>query len=320
MNYTDFKNGLDNGKQFPIYLFEGEDAFFRERGLALLKNKFVQEPSLNYAVFNGEVSENDLLSSLSAFPFMSECRMTVIREYYPKQNSISKGIKEYFSNPIDNSILVIVNQKSCDVLKKLDNVALVECAKQGSGIIARYVKGKCAQQGVAIELETAKNLSEYCLNDMTRVENETDKLIAYAYSKKIITMQDVEDMVVKDTEIKIFKMTDYIGAKRFDLALQVVNDMLGKGETMQRILVALYSYFRRLLHVAISNKSDEELCKWLGVEKFVIKKLKTQAGAFKKKSIKNAVDILSDTDYLIKSGIVDADDRIWHNIFTIITA
>ena len=117
LNYTDFKNGLDNGKQFPIYLFEGEDAFFRERGLALLKNKFVQEPSLNYAVFNGEVSENDLLSSLSAFPFMSECRMTVIREYYPKQNSISKGIKEYFSNPIDNSILVIVNQKSCDVLK-----------------------------------------------------------------------------------------------------------------------------------------------------------------------------------------------------------
>ena len=41
MKYAEFKNGLESGDVFSVYLFEGEDAFFRERGLSLLKNKFV---------------------------------------------------------------------------------------------------------------------------------------------------------------------------------------------------------------------------------------------------------------------------------------
>ena len=73
MNYSDFKNGLENGKVFPIYLFEGDDAFFRERALVLLKNKYLNEPQLNLAVFEGDkLSVSDVLSSLNAYPFMSE--------------------------------------------------------------------------------------------------------------------------------------------------------------------------------------------------------------------------------------------------------
>ena len=171
-----------------------------------------------------------------------------------------------------------------------------------------------------IDLESAKTLAEYCLRDMTRVEGETEKLIAYAYDKKVITLKDIEEIVNKDSEFKIFDMTDYIAQKKFDLALTVITDMLSKGETMQMVLSSVYNYFRRLLHVAISDKTDAELATLMGVKSdFYIKKLKAQAKMFKKKSLKKAVDLLSDTDYMIKSGIVDAEDRIWHNIFTIIT-
>ena len=218
---------------------------------------------------------------------------------------------------IKESILVIVNEKPSDVLKKFSQINVVDCKKADASIISRYVKGKCATAGVSIDLESAKTLSEFCLNDMTRVENETEKLISYCFDKKQITLEDIELMVVKDTEFKIFEMTDYIGKKQFDQAIMVINDMLSKGENMQRLLVSVYNYFRRLLHVAISDKTDAELAKLFNVKEFAVKKTRTQAKAFKKKSLKQAVDMLTETDYLIKSGRVMPDERIWQNLFSI---
>lgn len=319
MNYTEFKNGLEEGKFFPIYLFEGEDSFFRERGLVLLKNKYLQEPDLNYATFSGEkLNENELISSLTAFPFMSQKRITLLREYYPKSNVISAELKRYFENPISDSIFIIINEKPSDTIKKLSNVCVVDCKKADASIISRYVKGKCAQAGIIIDLENAKTLAEYCLNDMTRVENETEKLIGYAFNKKTVSLEDIELLVTKDTEYKIYELTDYIGKRDFEKAITVINELLNKGETLQRLLISLYNYFRRLLHIAISGKTDSQLAEVFSIKEFAVKKARAQANAFKKKSLKNAVDILADTDYLIKSGVADGTDRIWYSIFSVI--
>jgi DNA polymerase-3 subunit delta len=320
LNYVDFKNDIENGKTFSIYLFEGEDAFFRERGLSLVKKVMVSEPQLNFVSFEGDkLNEKEVVSSLTAYPFLSLKRVTVIREYYPKSNAIPKAIKDYLENPNEDSVLVIVNEKSCDSLKKFEAVCVVDCKKADAYKISQHVKAKCGLAGVAIDMETAKLIAEYCLCDMTRVDNETEKLIAYALQKKVITKQDVEGLVVQDTEYKIFTLTDFIAKKDFNNALKVIYEMLEKGETLQRLLISVYNYFKRLLHVAISDKTDAQLAEILSIKEFAVKKARTQAKGFKKKSLKNAVDMLADTDYLIKSGKVDAEDRIWHNLFSIIT-
>jgi dGTPase len=50
-------------------------------------------------------------------------------------------------------------------------------------------------------------------------------------------------MVARDTEYKIYEMTDYIGKQKFDKALEILLDMLGKGEPPARIITSLYNYF-----------------------------------------------------------------------------
>ena len=87
MKYIEFKNGLNDGQEYVIYLFEGEDAFFRESGVALLKNKFIQEPSLNFVNLESDAPVNQIITSLEGYPFMSQKRMTLIREFYPKQET-----------------------------------------------------------------------------------------------------------------------------------------------------------------------------------------------------------------------------------------
>lgn len=317
MKFVEFKNSLENDKPFSVYLFEGEDAFFRERGFSLLKTRFVQEPELNLVSFGADLELSELLTSLNGYPFMSEKRMSVVREFYPKQDLFKKGLKDYLESPNNSSLLVILNEKQHEAFKKYSSVCVVECGKADVSLLIKWIKAECGRANVTIEAETAKLLSEFCSSDMTRIETETAKLIAYVGNGGNISNDDVYDMVSQDTEYKIYEMTDFIASKMFDKALMVIKDMMSKGEPAQRIIVSIYFYFRKLLHVAISDSDNKELAEMLGMQEFAVRKIKQQADKFKKKALKNAVDSLIDLDCKIKSGLIDADDGMFKTIFKI---
>lgn len=319
MKYTEFKNSLENGEIYPVYLFEGEDAYFRERGLNLLKNKLVSEPALNFVSLGADISLGELLTSLEGFLFLSEKRLTALREFYPKNDMFKGGLKEYLENPSSTSILVVLNEKSCEPLKKYSCVCVVECSKQDVSLLIRWIKAECGKAGVIIDGETAKLLAEYCSADMTRIETETNKLIAYVGENGVINKDALDQMVVRDTEYKIYELTEYIGKNKFDMALSVIKDMLSKGETMQRIIVYTYNYYRRLLLAAISNKTSAELGNAFGIKEYAAKKVIEQSKMFKKRSLKAAVDALTDADYRTKSGLNDGEEIAWLTIFKIMT-
>ena len=93
--------------------------------------------------------------------------------------------------------------------------------------------------------------------------------------------------------------------------------MTNKGEPAQRLLSYIYNYFRRLLHVAISDMTDSEIAKSFNVKEYAVTKMKQQAKLFKKRALKNAVDV--DADYKIKSGLADGEDYPYLTIFKIMT-
>lgn len=319
MKYVEFKSQVNDGKEYAVYLFEGEDAFFRESGISLLKNKFVSQPELNFVCLENDCSSGQIVASLEGYPFLSKKRMTLIREFYPKQEYFKGQLNDYLNNPCPDSILVIVNEKTSDGFKKFDNVCIVECQKADAALIVKWIRAKCTQSNVLIDGQTAQMICEYCLSDMTRINSETEKLICYVGDGGQIKSQDVIDMVSRDMEYKIYELTDHIAKKKFDAALVVVKDMIGKGEPPQRVLSYIYNYFRRLLHVAISDMDIDEIAKAFGVKEFAVRKMKEQANMFNKKALKSAVDMLADSDYKIKYGLADGEDRAYLTVFKIMT-
>ena len=320
MLFSELKKSLNNGDKSSVYLIEGEERYFRTSALNALKNTFVKEPSLNVATFDGDsLAVDDVLASLSAMPFLSDYRMTVVKEFYPTAAAIKGGLKSFLENPISTSILVIVNEKPHEAFKKFDSVCTVLCKTAETSVVARWIKATVSAAGVKISDGISTEIAEYCLSDMTRVKNETEKLIAYAGENGEIDENAVELLVYRDTEYKIYEMTDYIAKRKFDDAISVINDMLRKGDTHGRIIAGVYNYFRRLLFVAISDKSPAETGALLGIKEFAVKKAQQQAKAFNVRALKNTVDRLADADYMVKSGKANADDLMWINIFKIMT-
>ena len=190
---------------------------------------------------------------------------------------------------------------------------------QNTKSILKWIKAECASAGVGISQTAADRICEYCLSDMLRIENEVSKLISFAGEGSTISDEDVNELVPRDSEYKIYEMTDYIAKKKFDKAVFIVNDMISRGETPQRILISIYNYFRRLLHVSISDAGAGKLASFLGIKEFAVKKALEQSSMFKKRALKKTVDFLEETDYKLKTGAAEANSAMWLAVFKIMT-
>lgn len=320
LKYTEFKNRLLAGEYSSIYLLEGEDGYFISSGINLIKTKLVSEPELNFAELNGEkLTSAELMSSLESYPFMSDRRVTLVREFYPDKNFINEGLKYYLQDPLPESVLVIANLKKHEAFTKYPAVTVVNCGKADESACANFVKAQCELNAVKIDGECARLIANYCLADMMRIEKEVEKLIAFAGKGGVIDKTAINDLVSRDTEYKIYEMTDCIGRKKISDAISIINDMLKRGEPPQRLIISVYNYFRRLLHIAISDKQSGELASIFKIKEFAVKKAKEQAKMFTPKSLKRAVDILGDIDYKSKSGLIEINEGMWLALFTIMT-
>ena len=285
MKFVLFKNSLKEGAA-PIYLFDGEEEYFKERGEEMLKERFLGEPSLNYSAFHGEALKGAALSSLVAaaqsFPFMSEKRIVRVTDFYPTEKEYETYLKGYFENPSADTILLIVNSsrpKGKFDLKKMPNVTYVDCGKADEETVLRWIYTQFRRAGVRADTDCCERVMHYCLGDMSRIAGETEKLIAYAGQGGAVSPEDVDAVVYKDAEYKTYEMTGAFGAGNYAKFLSVQRELMEKGADEGAVLNALCAYLRSLLEILLLKKSDAETARALGMNEYAVKMSRRQANA-----------------------------------------
>ena len=285
MKFVLFKNSLKEGAA-PIYLFDGEEEYFKERGEEMLKERFLGEPSLNYSAFHGEALKGAALTSLVAaaqsFPFMSEKRIVKVTDFYPTEKEYETYLKGYFENPSADTILLIVNSsrpKGKFDLKKMPNVTYVDCGKADEETVLRWIYTQFRRAGVRADTDCCERVMHYCLGDMSRIAGETEKLIAYAGKGGAVSPEDVDAVVYKDAEYKTYEMTGAFGAGNYAKFLSVQRELMEKGADEGAVLNALCAYLRSLLEILLLKKSDAETARALGMNEYAVKMSRRQANA-----------------------------------------
>ena len=323
MEFKELKKSLSSELN-SIYLVEGKDAFLRDNAVRLIKDKALSEPDLNLINLYGQDVKADPLSLLTAtesYPFMSEKRYVVLKEYYPTATDLkNKTIKKVFSDPLETTVLIISDEQKSDNLKKLSTVTVVDCEEADKDVISGYVRRRAMENGIVVTPGAINMIIEYCNSDMTKIGGEIEKLVSFVGENSQITEETVEGLVTKSSEFQVFELTDAIGFKNYEKAFEILSDMLGKNQDKQSLFISIYYHFRRLLHVSLSGATNQELATWLGTPAFVISKAKTQAKYFKPKRLKQICDRLSYYDGAFKSGELSVDTALWNSILnTMIT-
>ena len=314
MRMEELKASLANGIA-PVYLIEGEDSYLREVAVKTLQEKCLTSPELNLSVFEGSYVKSDpeeMISALMQYPFMSEKRVVLVRDYNPSATDLkNKAIVEYFNSPVETSLLIIVNGTPCDPLKKFNCVTVVDCGKATMATVVRYVQVTLKRNNLIITTKNAELLADYCKLEMTKISGEVEKLIAYCFGNAEVTAQDIEELVIKENDYQIYELTEQVARKNNAKAYAILADTLSKSNDHQRIFTALYYHFRKLFYCSVSNKSTSVLARELGVKsEYALKKLIEQSKRFTPKMLKQTVDMFVKYDADFKSGKITIQNAL----------
>ena len=294
MKYVEFKKFTDENGALPIYLFEGEEAYFREKGEALLKSRFLQEPTLDYVSFDGASLKGDKIKTLSdalnCFPFVSERRVVRVTEFYPSEKDYEGYLKPLFENPPKDGLLMIVNSAKPKTtagqatLAKKPNVTYVDCGRSDEETIKRWIYLTCKKAGVYADGITCGKIAAYCIFDMARIAKETEKLLTYCEVKgeNKLTDELVDALVYPDSDYKIYELANALARKNYSAFMRISKDLSAQGYNENALLSALVSYFKGLYETSLCKGSDKEVAATLGIKEYAARKNREQAAKFTK--------------------------------------
>ena len=308
MRFENLKKSLTESIS-PVYLIEGEDAFFRERASELIKKATLKEPDINYTRFSGadlKVDTDKLLMDMHSFPFMSEYRVVEVFDWQPTAAEIKGSLKAYFDSPDPTTVLIIVNKAKSDNLKKQNNVCLVECNKADLDLITRYIRSKALAEKLIVSNSVCKKIADYSLNDMAKIDGEVNKLIDYCRGEAEISDEAGEKVVTKETDYKIFEIIGFIARKNYAKAYEVLKDFVTPSDK-QSIITSLYYHFRRMFYAKVHGGDHVELARLLGDHEYVVRKAKEQSSAFSAKRLKDITEKLGGLDAKFKRGELTVD-------------
>ena len=149
--------------------------------------------------------------------------------------------------------------------------------------------------------------------------NEIEKLISFTDGREI-TKEDILAMMPQKSENDIFNLVDYLSQKNIKRALDILNELIYKGEKIPFILFMVARQFNLLFNLKLgieSEKSKEVLASELRLHPYVCEKMISQSNKFTIKRLKRNIGLCLETEKVLKS--TSTDDKINIEVFMIKT-
>lgn len=332
-----FLSEVKSRKLRPVYVFVGDEVFFRERCRQAILQHLVPAELRDFSLFEFDLAETDLTEILDrartpslVAPFQvffvrgvrtlygrgsNEGKLAAIEAYAKDSNpdAVVIFVADHITIPADARRMEITDKEQYGRIRETlgECCAIVELARVQEGEAVRWLTDYCGTRGVKIDAEAAGELVDTLGSDMMMISNDLEKLILYVSEKKRITLEDVETMVLAAKQRSLYELTDAISAKDRVRALQVLEAILSTGEGEEAAIGHLYMLaktFRQMLIINERNVRDTRMlwaALWQGfrVPPFAAEDIIKQARRYpSKRELTRAIRLIAKTDLALRSN------------------
>ena len=336
-NAERFVSELESRKLRAAYVFVGDEAFFRRRFRNAILQHLVPAELRDFSIFEFDLAENDLAEVLDRArtpSLMAPFQVFFVRgvkHLFGRGSNEEKiaAIEAYCKNPNPDALLVFVadhisipadarrmEMADKDRYQKIREdlgsfCGIVELARVQEGEAVRWIGEYCVTRGVKIDADGARELVDALGADMMMVSNELEKLILYVGDKRMVTLGDVETMVLAAKQRSLYELTDAISSKDRVRALAVLDALLSTGDGEEAAIGHLYMLaktFRQMLVILERNVRDQRMlwaALWQGfrVPPFAADDIIRQARRYKsKRELTRAIRLVAKADLALRSN------------------
>lgn len=289
----------------PIYFLMGEEPYYIDGISNYLENNLLaeEERGFNQIVLYGrDVSIEDIVSNAKRYPMMAERQLVVVKEAQDLSRTI-ENLVSYAENPQPTTVLVICYKyKKLDARKKLSkalksNAVLFESKKLYENQVPDWIRRVMASRGYTITPKAAQMLTEFLGNDLSKVNNELEKLQLILPKGGQISPQLIEENIGISKDFNNFELQNAIGERNIKKAFGIAHYFAQnpKNHPMVMTVALLYSFFSKLLkYHSLSDKSMA--AKALGVSPYFIKDYQLAARHYPMKKVSAIIAAIRVTD------------------------
>lgn len=271
---------INKGNIKPVYFLMGEEPYYID-GISQYIEKNVlseEEKGFNQTVLYGrDVSVEDVISSAKRYPMMAERQVIIVKEAQDLSRTI-ENLVSYAKNPQPTTVLVMCYKyKTLDGRKALAKEikktgVLFESKKIYENQVPNWISRVLSGKGYTITPKASQMLVEFLGNDLSKINNELEKLQLILKPGEQITPNIIEENIGISKDFNNFELQNAIGAKDVKKAFAIIQyfSQNPKNNPIVVTLGMLYSFFSKLLkYHALAD--TREAPKALGVHPFFIK-------------------------------------------------
>ncbi|MCM1330652.1 MAG: DNA polymerase III subunit delta [Ruminococcus sp.] len=237
------KTSIKNREFKNAYYFYGRDTAAVEAYTKALVSKIVDKDNADYNLhrFDGKTFDLDTFSdACDALPVFAEYVCCTVCDLVPDQAGaeVMKSVVSIVGNLPETTVLIFYytsvdvtdgkkspaakHKKLIDAVDKVGGVC--NFALKTPAVLAKEIMAKVSKAGCGISREAAFFLAEQCSCNTLMIENEIDKLTAYAKGNEI-TADTVRALSPRQIETTSFDLAKAIAQMDSVTAMRLLNDL-----------------------------------------------------------------------------------------------
>lgn len=272
---------LKKGNYKTVYWLEGDEEFFIDKVVQYAEHHILSEgeAGFNLTVFYGKDAEwADVINACRRYPMFSEKQVVLLKEAQAMRN-IEK-LEGYIDKPLSSTILVVAyKNKKVDGRTRLakllkDKGVVLSTKKLYDNELPEWTQNLVQSKGFSITKKALFLLLDHIGNDLSRLNNEIDKLALNLGDRKNITEDDIERYVGISKEFNVFELQQAVAARDLYKAIRIIQyfESNPKAAPIQLVLPSLYNFFSKVLVLhSLPSRDEKTAATAIGVSPFFVK-------------------------------------------------
>jgi DNA polymerase III subunit delta len=311
------------GNLKPIYFLMGEEPYYIDKLTEFIEQNVLEEHERDFnqsILYGRDVTMDDVIGTAKRFPMIADRQVVVVREAQELSRTIDK-LEAYAENPQPTTVLVFAYKyKTLDKRKKitklLDKVGVVfESKKLYENQVGDWIKRVLSGQGYSIDNKAVAMLVEFLGTDLSKINNELDKLKIILPKGHTFTPNDIEENIGFSKDFNNFELRKAIGEKNQVKAYQII-DYFAQNPKDNPLVVTtglVFGFFSQLLQYhGLKDKSQMNAAKILKVSPYFVKDYEVAFRNYPMKKVSAIVSALRTID--VKSKGVGAASTSQHDL------
>ena len=294
----------------------GEEPYYIDKLSDYIEQNILseEEKGFNQTVLYGrDVTIEDVVSTAKRYPMMADRQVVIIKEAQELSRTIDK-IESYVENPLSSTVLVFCYKyKTLDKRKKVTKLlgqkgVVFESKKLYENQVGDWIKRVLSGKKYAIEPKASAMLVEFLGTDLSKINNELEKLQIILPVGSTITPKHIEENIGFSKDYNNFELLNALGSRNQLKAFQIVQYFSDNPKANPLVVTTstIFGFYIKILkYHGLKDRNPKNVATALGVSPYFLKDYDVALKNYPMKKVSQIVTALRDID--VKSKGVGAN-------------